>query len=116
MLAVQPVATGAWVHGLFVSHARRASGGQRGLDVAAIRRKATELGFFADIGNLWYDNETDGNLLYRQDGKEPTAKEIAGALVVSFDGKEQERAYFAGCSTGGRMAAMEARRLRSRGL
>ena len=29
------------------------------------------------FGNLWYDNETDGAQLYRQDGKEPTAKEIA---------------------------------------
>jgi hypothetical protein len=28
------------------------------------------------FGNLWYDNETDGATLYKDDGKEPTAKEI----------------------------------------
>jgi len=35
---------------------------------------------------------------------------VTKAMIKSYYGTEQKRAYFAGCSTGGRMAAMEASR------
>jgi tannase/feruloyl esterase len=38
---------------------------------------------------------------------------VAKALVKTYYGAEQKKAYFAGCSTGGRMANMEARKFRN---
>lgn len=54
-----------------------------------------------------------GNPVARADWGQRAVTETARvgkAIVKAFYGREQGRAYFAGCSTGGRMAAMEAAR------
>lgn len=66
----------------------------------------------------WGSSVVDGrwaeaNLVARMDWGQRAVTETAKvgkAMVKSFYGREQQKAYFAGCSTGGRMAAMEASR------
>ena len=69
-------------------------------------------------GGHWGTSVLDGrwaeaNLVARVDwgtrAVTETAK-VGKAMVKGFYGREQTKAYFAGCSTGGRMAAMEATR------
>jgi hypothetical protein len=39
-----------------------------------------------------------------------SARDVTKLLIKSFYNREQSKSYFAGCSTAGRMAAMEAQR------
>jgi feruloyl esterase len=69
-------------------------------------------------GGHWGTSVLDGrwaesNLVARMDWGQRAVTETARAsksMVKAFYGREQSKAYFAGCSTGGRMAAMQAAR------
>jgi Tannase and feruloyl esterase len=57
----------------------------------------------------WALNERIGETDWAWRAVTETAR-VAKALLHAYYGRPQERAYFAGCSTGGRMALMEAQR------
>ncbi|TDR89730.1 tannase/feruloyl esterase family alpha/beta hydrolase [Enterovirga rhinocerotis] len=61
------------------------------------------------VDGRWAENNLVARMDWGQRAVTETAK-VGKAMVAAFYGKPQTKAYFAGCSTGGRMAAMEASR------
>ena len=61
------------------------------------------------VDGRWAMNNPVGQADWGQRAVTETAR-VSKVLVRSYYGQPQSRAYFAGCSTGGRMAAMEALR------
>ncbi len=61
------------------------------------------------LDGRWAQNNPVAQMDWGQRAVTETAK-VSKAMVKAFYGSEQRKSYFAGCSTGGRMAAMEASR------
>lgn len=61
------------------------------------------------LDGRWAEHNLVGRMDWGQRAVTETAK-VSKAIVKAYYGREQSKAYFAGCSTGGRMAAMEAAR------
>lgn len=61
------------------------------------------------VDGRWAAHDPVARMDWGQRAVTETAR-VSKAMVKSFYGQEQRKSYFAGCSTGGRMAAMEAAR------
>jgi feruloyl esterase len=61
------------------------------------------------VDGRWAMNNPVGQMDWGQRAVTETAR-VSKALVAAYYGRAQHKSYFAGCSTGGRMAAMEATR------